>query len=84
MILRASEPLAGGQAIVLGAGRCQEIPLSVLAERFPDLTLNDHDASLLDDAIRASGLSEERAAPREEKFEGGEDVLDVPSFLRDE
>ena len=29
-------------------------------------------------------LSEERAAPREEKFEGGEDVLDVPSFLRDE
>jgi cell division protein FtsZ len=29
-------------------------------------------------------LSEEPVAPREEKFEGAEDVLDVPSFLRDE
>jgi cell division protein FtsZ len=29
-------------------------------------------------------LSEEPLAPREEKFEGTEDILDVPSFLRDE
>jgi cell division protein FtsZ len=29
-------------------------------------------------------LSDEPAAPREEKFEGTEEVLDVPSFLRDQ
>ena len=29
-------------------------------------------------------LSEEPLAPREEKFEGSEEILDVPSFLRDE
>jgi cell division protein FtsZ len=29
-------------------------------------------------------ISEEPVAPREEKFEGSEDILDVPSFLRDE
>ena len=29
-------------------------------------------------------LTDEPTAPREEKFEGTEDVLDVPSFLRDE
>jgi cell division protein FtsZ len=29
-------------------------------------------------------ISEDRIAPREEKFEGTEDILDVPSFLRDE
>jgi cell division protein FtsZ len=31
-----------------------------------------------------SRMSEEPIAPREEKFEGTEEVLDVPSFLRDE
>ena len=29
-------------------------------------------------------ISDEPLAPREERFEGSEDVLDVPSFLRDE
>jgi cell division protein FtsZ len=29
-------------------------------------------------------LSDEPIAPREEKFEGGDEILDVPSFLRDE
>ena len=29
-------------------------------------------------------LSEEPQAPREEKFEGPDEVLDVPSFLRDQ
>jgi cell division GTPase FtsZ len=29
-------------------------------------------------------LSDEPTAPREEKFEGTDEVLDVPSFLRDQ
>ena len=29
-------------------------------------------------------LSDEPIAPREERFEGAEDVLDVPSFLKDD
>jgi hypothetical protein len=61
LILQAVKSADGGRAIVLGAGRCREIPLSDLVERFPSVTLNDHDPTLLDAAIEASGLDEERA-----------------------
>jgi hypothetical protein len=62
-ILEAARATPGDDAIVLGAGRCQEIPLAALADRFPRLTLNDHDESLLDAALAESGLVDAGRAP---------------------
>ncbi len=60
MIGDASAVVAGGRALVLGAGRCQEIPVDTLAERFERLVLNDHDESLLATALAALGLNQEK------------------------
>jgi hypothetical protein len=56
MILRAADAVRPGRAIALGAGRCREIPLRALAERFERVTLIDHDATKLDEALASSGL----------------------------
>ena len=56
MILEAAKRVTPGQTIILGAGRCQEIPLVELAERFERVILNDHDESLLVEGLKASGL----------------------------
>jgi hypothetical protein len=62
MILEAAGKVAPKQAIILGAGPCQEIPLIELADRFACLTLNDSDASALERALAASGLGPGPAA----------------------
>jgi hypothetical protein len=60
-ILRATAAVPPGQAIILGGGRCREIPLGELAGCFGQVTLNDHDPSSLEEAISASGIGGERA-----------------------
>ncbi len=62
MILRAAGRVRPGRAIALGAGRCREIPLAELADRFEHVTLVDVDAAMLDDALTSSGLEGARAA----------------------
>jgi hypothetical protein len=57
MILEAASRVNAGQTIILGAGRCQEIPLLELAHRFQRVVLNDREESLLMEALTASGLA---------------------------
>jgi hypothetical protein len=56
MILEAAGKVNAGRAIIVGAGRCQEIPLLELAGRFGSVVLNDRDESLLEEALAVSGL----------------------------
>ena len=58
MILEAG-PARSARAIVLGAGRCTEIPLVELTERFDRTTLVDIDAAELDLAFGLTGLRPE-------------------------
>jgi hypothetical protein len=62
LILQAAASVELGRVIVLGAGRCQEIPLAELLGRFRHVTLNDLDDSLLRAALAEPGLDPERAA----------------------
>lgn len=57
----ASKAPQGGRAIVLGAGRCDEIPLDLLVERFFEVRLVDADRAALDEGLRAAALSVEAA-----------------------
>jgi len=56
LILAAAETVYPGRAVVLGAGNCLEIPLTELAARFEQVTLNDVDGKLLEQAIAAAQL----------------------------
>jgi SAM-dependent methyltransferase len=62
MILQAAGRVRPGRAIALGAGRCREIPLAELADRFEHVTLVDLDAAMLDDALAGAGLEGSRGA----------------------
>jgi hypothetical protein len=62
LIHHASASVQPGQVIILGAGRCQEIPLRELAQRFERVILNDHDVALLEEALTSSGLSNEQTS----------------------
>lgn len=62
LILGASDQVASGRAVILGGGRCQEIPLAELAGRFRQVTLNDMHESLLKHALAEAGLDQERTA----------------------
>ncbi len=57
LILEVAGQVNPGAAIVLGAGRCDEVPLVALADRFEQVTLNDQDRSLLDEAVAAHHLA---------------------------
>jgi hypothetical protein len=57
MILQAADAVSPGRAIVLGAGRCDEIPLAALVEQFGEVSLNDINADLLAQGIAAANLS---------------------------
>jgi SAM-dependent methyltransferase len=48
---------ASGRVLVLGAGRCMEIPLPALAEQFAAVTLGDVDADAMQQGVDAAGLS---------------------------
>src|SRR4051812_16897630 len=65
MIRDAAGHVEPGQAVILGAGRCQEIPLVELAHRFRRVTLIDHDEASLRDAMAAAQLGVEQAAKME-------------------
>ncbi len=52
----ASSSVRPGEAIVLGAGRCQEIPLGAMVDRFHRVTLVDQSAGLLEEAVTSRGL----------------------------
>jgi hypothetical protein len=56
LIHQASLSVSPGHVIVLGAGRCQEIPLRELVDRFGWVTLTDRDGSLLHEALTTNGL----------------------------
>ncbi len=57
MIQAAALAAAGtGAAIVLGAGRCREIPLTWLAERFERVVLVDLDRAALNEGVAAARL----------------------------
>ena len=58
MILQAAGAVQPGAAIVLGAGRCEEIPLRELVERFDRLTLVDHDEQAMNAALESLGDSQ--------------------------
>lgn len=51
MILQAADTVPAGRAIVLGAGPCDEIPLSALVDRFQCVLVNDQDGTQVDAAI---------------------------------
>lgn len=53
LIAAATRGLAGQRAMVMGAGSCQEVPLTVLARHFQQVELLDLDASALRSALRA-------------------------------
>jgi len=59
LILAVAGRVRTGSAVVLGAGRCQEIPLAELAGRFESVTLNDVARPPLDVAL--AGLPSEQA-----------------------
>ena len=56
----AGTEVCPGEAIVLGAGRCQEIPLGALVDRFRRVTLSDQNPALLEDAVTSRGLDIEQ------------------------
>ena len=60
MILAAAEQVLPEQAIVLGAGLCQEIPLRELVLRFRRITMNDLDKTLLEQAVKNANLTAEQ------------------------
>lgn len=51
LILSAAQRVGRGEALVLGAGECQEIPLAELVERFDTVTLVDVDEQALSRAL---------------------------------
>ncbi len=57
LILAAAEA-RGGAVLVLGAGRCAEIPLAELAVQFERVTINDINAAELEQGIAAAHLDE--------------------------
>jgi hypothetical protein len=60
MIAQAAEGAGHKQALVLGAGGCEEIPLAELADRFALVTLNDIERDPLETAL--AGLPAEARA----------------------
>jgi hypothetical protein len=58
-LLRASEAVAGGSAIVVGAGKLYDIPLRELSERFSRLVLIDVDLDAMTESVERSGLEAE-------------------------
>jgi hypothetical protein len=58
LILAAAESAHPGQAIVLGGGRCAEIPLAELLERFQRVTLNDLDRDAVEEGLKLANLSD--------------------------
>ncbi len=57
LISELAKEATPGAAIVLGAGRCDEVPVVELADRFEVLSLNDLDRTLLDDAVAHHALA---------------------------
>jgi hypothetical protein len=62
MILAAASAAPAGAAIVLGAGRCSEIPLAELARRFQRLVVNDIEPLPAEDLAQQAGLNAAEAA----------------------
>src|SRR5690606_19295103 len=62
MISAVAEIAQPGQALVLGAGHCAEIPLVALVERFERVTLNDVQAEPLEEGIALAALSDRARA----------------------
>ncbi len=59
LIGQAASQVQPRQVIILGAGRCEEIPLRPLAERFEHLVLIDQDRSLLQQGLTNWDLTAE-------------------------
>ena len=57
MILRAAGEVESASVVVFGAGRCEEIPLAALAQRFRRVVLHDNQPELLEQAVAEAGLS---------------------------
>jgi hypothetical protein len=53
MILRAASMTPPGEAIILGGGACDEIPLAELLERYTSVTLNDENEAALTTAVES-------------------------------
>jgi hypothetical protein len=62
MILQAADAVSPGRAIVLGAGRCDEIPLAALAEQFTEVELVDVDGDLLRAGLDVANLPDQDRA----------------------
>jgi hypothetical protein len=56
----ASTSVRPEAAIILGAGRCPEIPLSAMVDRFRRLTLTDQSAAYLEEAVSSRDLGPEQ------------------------
>jgi hypothetical protein len=59
MILQAAEAVKPGRVVVLGAGKCDEIPLKELVARFEQVVLVDLEADLIESAVAACEFSPE-------------------------
>jgi len=58
MILSAAEQTATARAIVLGPGRCTEIPVERLAKRFDHVDMVDMDKAALDEGLASLSLDD--------------------------
>ncbi len=77
MILGAAEQAGGGDAILLGPGRCQEVPLAELCERFNHVTMIEMDRPALDEAIATlDGAAKAKIDAREQDLTGVTDSFD--------
>lgn len=62
MIAAAAASVPPGQALVLGAGACTEIPLAELAARFERVVLCDIDAAAMQQGVADAKLDDEQRA----------------------
>lgn len=58
MILAAAEQTATGSAIVLGPGRCSELPVETLAKRYDSIDLVEMDKAALDEGLAGLSLND--------------------------
>jgi len=62
LILQAAETVKPGRVVVLGAGKCDEIPLKELVARFERVVLIDLEVNLIESAVAACEFSPEDRA----------------------
>lgn len=61
LIMIAAGQVLGSRVSILGAGRCEEIPLADLVERFPSIVLHDLTQSVLETGVERACITAHQA-----------------------